>query len=97
MTEAQLEKWARQAAKDVGVLMYKFRSPTKRGVPDDILFYEGSIILVEFKSPSKIGVISPLQKKEIILFCNAGFHVFVVNSKERFGEVLAAFVNGEYR
>ena len=84
MTEAQLEKWAKGEAKKRGVLTYKFRSPQKRGVPDQILFYDGEAMLVEFKSPSGKGVLSPLQQKEIAKFRGAGFMVCVVDSKKEF-------------
>lgn len=84
MTEAQLEKWAKGEAKKRGVLMYKFRSPQKRGVPDDILFSAGIPMLVEFKNPNGKGKLSPLQQKEIATFRAAGVMVEVVDSKESF-------------
>jgi len=84
MTEAQLEKWAKGEAKKRGVLMYKFRSPQKRGVPDQILFYRGATLLVEFKSPSGKGVLSPLQQKEIATFRAARMAVAVVDTKVGF-------------
>ncbi len=94
MTEAQLEKWAKGEAKKAGVLMYKFRSPNKRGVPDQILFYKGHTLLVEFKSPKGTGRLSPLQEKEIKLLRAQNMSVAVVASKESFtswlNELIAA-------
>ena len=88
MTEAQLEKWAKGEAKREGVLMYKFRSPQKRGVPDQILFSAGTPMLVEFKNPNGKGVLSPLQAKEIAGFRAAGVLVEIVDSKESFIDAL---------
>ena len=88
MTEAQLEKWAKGEAKKAGVLMYKFRSPNKRGVPDQILFYKGRTLMVEFKSPKGGGRLSPLQEKEITLLRGHEIPVIVVDNKERFSEFL---------
>ena len=87
MTEAQLEKWAKGEAKKAGVLMYKFRSPNKRGVPDQIMFYKACTVLAEFKSPKGTGKLSPLQEKEIALLRAHEIPVIVVD-KERFSEFL---------
>ena len=94
MTEAQLEKWAKGEAKKAGVLMYKFRSPNKRGVPDQILFYKGRTLMVEFKSPKGGGRLSPLQEKEITLLRGHGMSVAVVAGNASFSIVLDALIEG---
>lgn len=84
MTEQQLEKWAKKEAAKRGVLAYKFRSPSKRGVPDQLFLYAGCVMFIEFKNPKGTGKLSPLQVKEIQLLRDNGASVYVVQTKERF-------------
>jgi hypothetical protein len=88
MTERALETWARGYAKDQGVLMYKFSSPAQRGVPDDILFYNGGVWLAEFKHPNGKGKLSPLQVIERRKLAKQLIDVYVIDSKEKFRELI---------
>ena len=90
MTESGLERWARKQAARHGVLMYKFRSPTRRGVPDATLFFNGAAALVEFKSPKGTGKLSKLQEKEIAKLREHYLRVYVVNSPDQFNDVLVS-------
>lgn len=94
-TEGQLEKWAKDYAKTHGVLMYKFRTPANRGLPDDILFYDGKCVLVEFKSPKGTGTLSPLQEREIAKIRSQGIHVFTCASVGTFKAIINA-IKGSY-
>ena len=94
-TESGLEKWAKALAASKGVIGYKFRSVNKRGVPDMIFFYNGRTMLVEFKSPSGLGRLSPLQEKEIQVLRAPGMMVRVVHDKELFEAALTVFIRGE--
>lgn len=79
--ESDLEKATLKVLKDKGCLTYKFVSPTKRGVPDDIVFLSNGIaVLIEFKNPRGIGTLSKLQEHQIAKIRNQGFTVFVVDS-----------------
>ena len=84
MNERQLEKWARTQAIGRGVLPYKFKSPAKRGVPDQLWL---------FKNPNGKGVLSALQRKEIDLLLDQGFVVAVASSKETVLDILNVLIN----
>lgn len=92
MTESDLEKWAAKYARGKGVLAYKFRSPNRRGVPDQMFLFNGQTLFVEFKSPSGLGKLSPLQVKEIATLNAAGFFVEVIKDKDTFKAVLSGFI-----
>lgn len=93
MNERQLEKWARTQAIGRGVLPYKFKSPAKRGVPDQLWLYKGRAVFIEFKNPNGKGVLSALQRKEIDLLLDQGFVVAVASSKETVLDILNVLIN----
>lgn len=65
-TEGQLEKETIKHLEAVGCYVRKFKSPSQRGVPDDIIVCKfGAVIFAEFKSPTGLGKVSPLQQIEI--------------------------------
>lgn len=94
MREGGLEKWARAEAAKWNVLMWKFRSPFKKGVPDDILFYDGRSMLVEFKSPSGKGRLSAKQKEQIAILRSYGMTVVVCHNKALFNSALQQLIMG---
>ena len=80
-SEAQLEKATLRVLRASGALCYKFASPAKRGVPDDIVLLKyGETVFVEFKNPNGRGVLSKLQEINIEKINSQGFKVFVVGS-----------------
>lgn len=65
-TEAQLEKATKKALKDLGCIVEKYKTPSKRGAPDDIIICRfGAVLFAEFKNPFGTGALSPLQKVTI--------------------------------
>jgi hypothetical protein len=88
MKEAALQRKCIAYAKSQGWLGFKWASPAHRGVPDCLFFKSGSLVIVEFKSPSGKGRLSPLQEKTITDLKDKGFPVFVVNSFEYFEAIL---------
>ena len=81
MNESQLQKKCIDYAKSQGWLAFKWASPAHRGVPDVIFMKGGRLIIVEFKSPTGKGGLSPLQKKTITDIKEVGgFPVFVVDN-----------------
>jgi hypothetical protein len=79
--ESELEKKTLAALRRHGILTYKFVSPTKRGVPDDIvLISDGLAVFVEFKSPRSGTKLTKLQVHQIEKIEGKGFPVFIVRS-----------------
>jgi len=78
MNEKTIEKKVCDYAKAQGCLVYKFTSPSNRGVPDRmILAPEGHLLFIEFKQPG--GRLSALQKYHIEMIGSMGFSVEVVD------------------
>ena len=48
--ERDIEKKACDLAKAAGWLVFKFVSPSQRGVPDRIFIRQGRIVFIEFKA-----------------------------------------------
>jgi len=78
MTESEIEKKVCAYAKNKGWLVYKFVSPSNRGVPDRIWLKNGVILFVEFKATNK--VLTKLQTKTICNIAGQGFLVYVIDS-----------------
>lgn len=80
-SESALEKATLIALTKHGALCYKFASPSKRGVPDDIILLpNGVAVFIEFKHPNGRGVLSKLQKHQIDKIDQQNFTVFIVDS-----------------
>lgn len=76
MTESHIERAACLYAKSVGMLVYKFNSPGRAGVPDRIfLTPSGGVFFVEFKQPS--GKLSRLQENEHRIIRKHGHDVHI--------------------
>lgn len=79
MREAEIERAVCLYGKSVGMLVYKFTSPARAGVPDRIfLTPHGGVFFVEFKAAD--GRLSPLQKNEHRIIEKHGHDVYVVSS-----------------
>ena len=54
MKESTIESYLVRRCKELGVLCYKFVSPSHRGVPDRLLIFpKGLVTFVELKAPGK--------------------------------------------
>ena len=87
MKEKDIEAKITKKAKDLGFLVYKFSSPSHRGVPDRIFISpEGGVFFIEFKSEK--GKLTELQNKVITDIRLQGVEVFVVNNVKTGLEIL---------
>jgi hypothetical protein len=94
-TESQLEKYAKKTFLDLGCLVYKFKSPSKRGVPDSIVITPcGETLYIEYKHPNKQGVISKLQVIEIAKMRANGVNVRIIDSVAQVNELAQAIYRG---
>lgn len=88
MTEAGLEKYLARECKKHEIANYKFSSPSRRGVPDQILLYKSRVIFVELKSPAKTGTLSQLQIYELVKLDFQGAEVYVIDEYEQIDELI---------
>ena len=78
--ERDIEKKACDLAKAAGWLVFKFVSPSQRGVPDRIFIRQGRIVFIEFKAPGAKP--TKLQNRMIERLCVQGCTVYVCDSVE---------------
>ena len=93
-TEKKFEAHCAKEARKLGILAYKFQSPSNRGVPDMLfIFPSGETIYIEFKSPKGTGKISVLQAKTIEKFNQQKVSVYVIDNVQYFNQVIAHHLN----
>ena len=64
-SEKALQNFIVREAKKLDILVYKFASPARRGVPDLLLIPpSGQVFFIEVKNPNGKGRLSPLQEVE---------------------------------
>lgn len=80
MRESEIEKKVSEYAKAKGWLVYKFVSPSQRGVPDKIFIGGGDIFFIEFKAPGKKP--TKLQDKIFSKIRGELFEVYIIDNIE---------------
>lgn len=85
--EEYVEGYLRKKTKEAGYLCYKFTSPGRRGVPDEIVIHNGHVTFIETKSLT--GQASAIQKKRIKEMLEHGADVKVCNTRELIDEFIA--------
>ena len=78
-SESSLQAKLVQLCNKAGILAYKMRSPSRRGVPDLLLMHAGYCIFIEVKSPNGTGRLSPLQVRTHEQLESFGMSVHVVS------------------
>ena len=63
MKESEIEKKSRLYAESLGIVVRKFTSPSRTGVPDRIFVGPKGVYFIEFKKPGE--KLEPIQKYEI--------------------------------
>ena len=84
MIEKDIEKYLVRQVKQMGGLALKFVSPSMAGVPDRIP--KGTIYFAELKRPN--GKPRKLQTAVHRLFEKIGFHVYVIDTKDKVDKLL---------
>ena len=73
MSESKLESQVVKLCRKLGLLTYKFSSPSQRGVPDRVIMGGGIVFFLELK---KAGCKpTALQQRELKRICQAGISV----------------------
>lgn len=89
-TEKDLQLYITKRAHKVGMLCYKFSSPSNRGVPDLILVNKnGKAFFIEVKHPNGKGGLSEIQLIVLQTLKDQGATVYVVASREYADEVIS--------
>ena len=82
-SEKALQNYIVQMCKEYDILCYKFASPSKRGVPDLLLFNRYGIGgFIEVKNPLGTGRLSPLQKHELDILTAQRVYTYVIKDAE---------------
>jgi hypothetical protein len=79
--ESRIEARAVEAAGKLGVWTTKFNSASRRGVPDRVFIWRGTVVFVEFKAPGETP--TPLQRAIVRQMLDNGARVFVIDSLEQ--------------
>jgi hypothetical protein len=91
-TEKTLQQYVAKKFRAAGWLVYKFASPSYRGVPDLMLVApDGWVMFIEVKHPDGTGRLSKLQHFEIAQLRAHNAEVHVVDSKEQANEILRSY------
>ena len=87
MIENDIEKYLVRRVKQMGGLALKFVSPSMAGVPDRIVMIpKGTIYFAELKRQN--GKPRKLQTAIHRLFEKIGFHVYVIDTKDKVDKLL---------
>jgi len=89
-TEKTLQVYTVKKCTSYGMLVYKFSSPSRAGVPDLLVVRpDGVCFFIEVKHPNKTGRLSVKQLHEIERLKNNNVQVYIVNSREGADRVAA--------
>ena len=90
--ERQLQEYIMRSFKEADILVYKFTSPGRVGVPDLVCIPRNQpAFFVEVKSPSGKGRLSQLQHAVIRKIEAQGCEVLVIGTKAEADEVIMGF------
>ena len=80
MLEKEIEKKVSIYAKNNGMLVFKFTSPSHRGVCDKMFIHNGNVFFIEFKQKGKLP--TKLQSMHHQDLVSHGIAVYVVDGVE---------------
>lgn len=91
MNEASLSAYVLKRAQHFGAICVKVDA-SRRGWPDRIIVYKGSVAFIEVKNPNKKGRLSKIQEHMITQLRDiGGVKVYVVASKDEVDDALNDF------
>jgi hypothetical protein len=94
-TESTLQKKLVKRLKLLGSLVYKFSSPSHRGVPDLVVVPPSGItFFIEVKNPKGTGRLSKLQEIEIKKIRGNNAAVYVIQREEQLNEIIKEHFDG---
>jgi hypothetical protein len=71
--EKSLQAYITKKCAAKGILCYKLRASSQRGLPDLMLLHDGKALFIEVKSPAGTGRMTELQKRMQARLRAAGF------------------------
>lgn len=93
MLESKVETYFQDQVRMCGGLTLKFTSPTMRGVPDQIVLYNGNGYFVEMKAPGEKPRESQVAVHE--LFKDHGITVYTIDTIEMVDQFIETTLNAE--
>lgn len=96
MTERLLQTSLFRLAEAHGIYARKMQAVGHTGFPDVMLAYGGKVIFVELKSPTKRGILSEKQKREIGRLEAAGASVHIAETKASVEEIVKNILRPSY-
>lgn len=93
MKESEIERKLVQFCKELGMVTYKFVSPSNRGVPDRIVMHDGRVLFVELKQ--KGNKPTALQLYEMSRIQSCGLQVAWTDSWEDTRRLLTKFYSND--
>lgn len=93
MLESKVETYFQDQVRMCGGLTLKFTSPTMRGVPDQIVLYNGNGYFVEMKAPGEKPRESQVAVHE--LFKDHGITVYTIDTIEMVDQFIKTTLNAE--
>jgi len=93
--ESKIENDVCNYAKLNKCLVFKFKSPSQRGVPDRIFLKNNQILFIEFKKPG--GKLTKLQKLIINKLKIENFLIFVIDNVEQGKLLIDKFILGKLK
>lgn len=93
MLESKVETYFQDQVRMCGGLTLKFTSPTMRGVPDQIVLYNGNGYFVEMKAPGEKPRESQVAVHE--LFNDHGITVYTIDTIEMVDQFIETTLNAK--
>lgn len=94
ISEKDIEHSVSEYAKRIGMVSWKFTSPSKVGVPDRIFLHNGRTLFIEFKAPSKVP--TTIQRRRMNEILDQGVAATWVDSVKQGREILDLFAKSSY-
>lgn len=91
--ESDIETYLKDTIKKIGGKAMKFKSPGKRGVPDQIILYKGTTYFMELKKPNE----KPRASQKVVHkeFMDNGIPVYTADTKYEVDQFILNVLNTE--
>jgi hypothetical protein len=96
-TEKQLQQYSKKLAIAHGCDWYKMECVGQTGFPDVMVTFQGWIIFIELKSPSKKGVLSARQIHMLARLTNQGIETYVIDNQRHLDLIISGLIKRQPR
>jgi hypothetical protein len=96
-TEKQLQQYSKKLAIAHGCDWYKMECVGQTGFPDVMVTFQGWIIFIELKSPSKKGVLSARQMYMLDRLIDQGIETYVTDNQRHLDFIISGLIKRQPR